>query len=236
MRKIRFEFFIYDMKLKEKFRYGTDELGKIYFMSDLHYNHFNILRMGPRPEFNTVEEMNDHIKKELSKLKKEDIVFDLGDLFWDVAQEEIYEVLGSCEAKIYKVLGNHDKQGYYIKDRNYGNGDLTKFFVRVADLFDAGFINSDTGKESTITFCHYPLMSWYRKGYGSLMIHGHNHGNLDAVNDASPDLRVDVGWDGKLAKEVGSFLVPIEKVIEHMKQKAGGDDFRSYVQNKCNVI
>ena len=172
------------------------------------------------------------------------VLWNLGDLFYGKLFSErplewlksYISVMKGKNRTLNIVLGNHDKQGYYIKDKNYGNGDLTKFFVRVADLFDAGFINSDTGKESTITLCHYPLMSWYRKGYGSLMIHGHTHGNLDAVNDASPDLRVDVGWDGKLAKEVGSFLVPIEKVIEHMKQKAGGDDFRSYVQNKCNVI
>lgn len=73
-----------------------------------------------------------------------------------------------------------------------------------------------------------------RKGVAYLT--GNCHGNIDWLNDESPDLRVDVGFDGELAKKVGSFLISFEDIFEHMKQKAGTDDFFHYVQSKCKEL
>lgn len=84
--------------------------------------------------------------------------------------------------------------------------------------------------------CHYPMISWYQKSRGSFGVFGHCHGNIDWLNNESPDLRVDVGFDGELAKKVGSFLISFEDIFEHMKQKAGTDDFFHYVQSKCKEL
>ena len=69
------------MKIKDKFILKEGS-GKIYFMSDLHYGHNNVIKYDDRG-FDTVENMNSYIVSELNKLNPNDIVFDLGDMFWN---------------------------------------------------------------------------------------------------------------------------------------------------------
>ena len=61
------------------------------------------------------------------------------------------------------------------------------------------------------------------------MLFGHCHGNIDLYIDSTPDLRVDVGLDGSLARSYGSFILPFSTIYDHMVQKAGTDDFVEYV-------
>ena len=61
-----------------------------------------------------------------------------------------------------------------------------------------------------LTLCHYPMVTWNHKPYGSIMLHGHCHGKLDEHNRLSSDLRFDVGIDGELAKlPEDSFQAPL---------------------------
>jgi hypothetical protein len=62
------------------------------------------------------------------------------------------------------------------------------------------------------------------------MVHGHCHGNIDDYNLRSGDLRVDVGIDGKLARECGG-LIPLERLYEHFLNVARSDDFAQYVHD-----
>ena len=56
------------------------ERQKIFFTSDLHFGHENVLRFDNRP-FETVEEMDDElIKRWNDKVAKGDLVYVLGDL------------------------------------------------------------------------------------------------------------------------------------------------------------
>ena len=52
------------MKIKEAFNIGEGH-GRLWFMSDLHYNHANVIKFNKRP-FETVEEMNEYIEEELA--------------------------------------------------------------------------------------------------------------------------------------------------------------------------
>ena len=65
------------MKLKKLF--DLSEIpGQIYFMSDLHYNHENIMYMGDGRGFDSLEVMNAYILNTLrGTLTPDDIVFDL---------------------------------------------------------------------------------------------------------------------------------------------------------------
>ena len=93
------------------------------------------------------------------------------------------------------------------------------------------------GRDYKLTLCHDPMISWNGKARGTLMIHGHCHGNIDNINTESTDLRVDVGFDGLLAKKTGSFLISFEDILEYMKEKTGGSlDFMKHAQEKCKAL
>lgn len=80
---------------------------KIWFTSDTHFGHKNILTFCERP-FNSVEEMdNAIIERWNSKVEKDDIVFHLGD-FAFASNKRWQELIYKLNGKIYLILGNHD--------------------------------------------------------------------------------------------------------------------------------
>lgn len=80
---------------------------KIWFTSDTHFGHKNILTFCERP-FNSVEEMdNVIIEKWNSKVGKDDIVFHLGD-FAFASNKRWQDLIYKLNGKIYLILGNHD--------------------------------------------------------------------------------------------------------------------------------
>lgn len=80
---------------------------KIWFTSDTHWGHQNIIRFCNRP-WKTVEEMDEAlIENWNSVVRKDDIVFHLGD-FAFAPNWRWKELLGQLNGHIYLVLGNHD--------------------------------------------------------------------------------------------------------------------------------
>lgn len=215
------------MKITEAFQ---TKKNKLWFMSDLHYNHENVIKFNRRP-FENVKEMNWHIEQELiTKVGPGDILFDMGDLFWKTDETTMKNVISLASPKEwYKILGNHDNYNVYRKSY------IGTLFTLLSDILE---INVDhEGRNYRFTLCHYPMISWNGKARGTLMIHGHCHGNIDNINTESTDLRVDVGFDGLLAKKTGSFLISFEDILEYMKEKAGGSlDFMKHAQEKCNAL
>ena len=215
------------MKITEAFQ---TKKNKLWFMSDLHYNHENVIKFNRRP-FENVKEMNWHIEQELiTKIGPGDILFDMGDLFWKTDETTMKNVISLASPKEwYKILGNHDNYNVYRKSY------IGTLFTLLSDILE---INVDhEGRNYRLTLCHYPMISWNGKARGTLMIHGHCHGNIDNINTESTDLRVDVGFDGALAKKTGSFLISFEDILEYMKEKAGGSlDFMKHAQERCNAL
>ena len=215
------------MKITEAFQ---TKKNKLWFMSDLHYNHENVIKFNRRP-FENVKEMNWHIEQELiTKVGPGDILFDMGDLFWKTDETTMKNVISLASPKEwYKILGNHDNCNVYRKSY------IGTLFTLLSDILE---INVDhEGRNYRLTLCHYPMISWNGKARGTLMIHGHCHGNIDNINTESTDLRVDVGFDGALAKKTGSFLISFEDILEYMKEKAGGSlDFMKHAQERCNAL
>ena len=153
------------MKIKEAFNIGEGH-GRLWFMSDLHYNHANVIKFNKRP-FETVEEMNEYIEEELAvKVQHNDVIFDMGDLFWRTSENKMKDVIKLAGPKEwYKILGNHDKYDVYKKSY------IGSMFTQIADLMD---INVNyLGKNYKLMLCHYPMISWYQKSRGSFGIFGH---------------------------------------------------------------
>lgn len=80
----------------------------IYFISDTHFNHKNIIKYCNRP-FDNVEQMNETLVKNWNDIiSEEDIVYHLGD-FALGSKEFIQKILNKLKGKKYLIRGNHDK-------------------------------------------------------------------------------------------------------------------------------
>lgn len=214
------------MKIKEIFKHC--ESGRLFFMSDLHYNHFNVLSMDKR-SFNSIDEMNSYIVEELkTKLTPGDTLFDLGDLFWSCNIETCKNVLESIPTKnIYKLMGNHDKPEIYI-DRD-GNS-IHKYFKEIADIMDIKV--EYNGTLYRVALSHYPIIDYNYMYGGGLHLFGHTHGHMDSWTQNNSRLMVDVGFSASLSKSCGSFLIPFDYIVEHFEKKTSGLKFTKWANEK----
>jgi calcineurin-like phosphoesterase family protein len=79
----------------------------IFFTSDLHFGHKNILTYCPRP-YKTVEEMNETLVNNWNSVVSSiDTVYVLGDLMMSYEQGKNY--VKRLQGKKYLIFGNHDK-------------------------------------------------------------------------------------------------------------------------------
>ncbi|MDE5628656.1 MAG: metallophosphoesterase [Muribaculaceae bacterium] len=83
------------------------EASRVFFTSDTHFNHTNIISYCKRP-FSDIHEMNETIIANWNNvIGPDDIVFHLGD-FGLGGAEEWNRILSRLNGKIYLILGNHD--------------------------------------------------------------------------------------------------------------------------------
>lgn len=100
----------------------------VFFTSDTHFNHANILKFCERP-FKTIDEMNEVLIDNWNKVVKEDdIVFHLGDFCFGGPQLW-NKFLERLNGKKYLILGNHDMQ--YVSRDSFQKYTI-RFFEDVA--------------------------------------------------------------------------------------------------------
>ena len=134
----------------------------IFFTSDQHFGHFNIIRLCRRP-FGTVEEMDEALlSKWNAKVKADDTVYILGDLFFRAAKVE--SILKALNGRKHLIVGNHDHT--WMK-----RVAASDYFASVQTLKEVEI----DGR--VLTLCHYPMLSYpqARRGY---MVYGHIHNNV----------------------------------------------------------
>ena len=219
------------MKIKQVF--DLDSLkGNLYFMSDLHIGHENVLKLDNRP-FNEVNEMNQYILNELkNKLTPEDILIDLGDTFWRHSEKDCCNFIDEIPANtIIHIMGNHDKYPLYYHQYS----KLRQKFFMVADILD--IVVKKDKKLYQLALSHYPLLEWNGQYNGALMIHGHTHGHMDKFNESSIHLRVDIGFSSDLAKRVGTFILSFNDILNYFTEKTNGTEFFKWAkQYECGSL
>ena len=131
----------------------------IYYTSDLHLGHANIIKLCNRP-FSDVTAMNEAlINNWNARITNADTVYIIGDLMFRTADDPtIY--LDRLKGKKHLIIGNHDKS--WMK-----KVELSKYFESVERMLVFG-----NGK-CKVTLCHYPMMSFE----GKYLIYGHIHNN-----------------------------------------------------------
>lgn len=135
---------------------------KIFFTSDNHFFHKNIIKYESRP-FKSIEEMTEvMLNKWNTKINKNDQVYILGDFAFG-NPEEICNLLDKLNGNKFLIRGNHD---HVIK-----NKEVRDKFGWVKDYY---LLKYDGLK---IVLFHYPIAVWDCKHYNSLHLFGHIHSN-----------------------------------------------------------
>lgn len=184
-------------------------MSEIYFASDFHFGHANILKFCPRPHA-SVEEMNEAVLKDINDTVREnDTLYYLGDFVFckNKYLEEAKKFRDRINCKrLILLYGNHDKES------------LGQLFSEAYDYFQLKI----SGKKYIL--CHYPIMSWNSNHHGSMHLHGHTHAQLNTFIDSTKLIEskmLDVGIDN-LQRLRGSYKpIHIEEVNEFMDNKKG---------------
>lgn len=154
-----------------KFNINTKE--KLFFTSDLHLSHENIIKYCNRP-FSSVGEMDEYLISNWNEeVGKKDRVVMAGDFVFKNKRHLIDRLNG----EIIWVVGNHDYD-------EFGKATSYKYVeIGYGDI--------------VICVSHYPMLAWNKKSYGSYMLHGHCHGTMnDKVLAFDKSMKIlDVGVD-----------------------------------------
>ena len=163
---------------------------KLFFTSDTHFHHKNIIKFCNRP-FGDERIMDFALISNWNKVvPKDGIVFHAGDFAMTSRIDYIESIVSQLNGKIYLTLGNHDLQNRFdrqvVRDIFHQTDDMFYLTVRDEEL-DGGHVN--------FQICHYPFLYWRR---GSYMLHGHVHsGPFSTANEIVPyhSMRYDIGVD-----------------------------------------
>lgn len=142
------------------------EKQKIFFTSDLHFGHENVIRFDNRP-FNAVEEMDEEmIKRWNAKVGKGDIVYVLGDFIWKAATNEAVSIIRRLNGQIILIKGNHD--------RFLHNAAAKKALAGIKD-YDDICVTLEDGTTRRCILSHYFIPFYNGHRYQAIHLHGHSH-------------------------------------------------------------
>lgn len=162
---------------------------EIFFTSDQHYGHRNILKFCHRP-FDSVEEMTEAlIERHNEVVKNGDLVYIVGDMFWrNFGDDNAEKVLKRLNGQFYYIWGNHEE----LLESNKHLRDRFVWLKERTIIHPNGAPN--------IVLDHYAGRVWNGSHRGYWQLYGHSHGQLsDAVIDGTSmdesSLSMDVGVD-----------------------------------------
>lgn len=148
----------------------------IYFTSDLHFCHSNIIKLSKRP-FKNVEEMNNTLVQNWNScISDDDEVYVLGDFSYRGSVQEVNTILKKLKGKKYLIKGNHDG---FINDKAFDS----KAFEWIRDYHILSY------KEINLVLFHYPILEWQGFFGDSLHLYGHVH---NSTKDEKQRKRLDI--------------------------------------------
>ena len=158
---------------------------KIFFTSDTHLGHNNVIKFSGRPYENVQEMGDDFIAKWNEVVSENDYIFHLGDFSWFNGTTDIYKIISKLNGQIYIVPGNHDKEHKFDLCEK-----LSKFHLcsDIAVLYIRNIIEDKPQKALEVFLCHYPLMTWPHRHNYALQLFGHIHSGPTSKGDIDQDL------------------------------------------------
>ncbi len=161
----------------------------IFFTSDTHYGHSNIIKYSKRP-FKDAKEMDEAlIENYNSVVKPNDQVYHLGDFSWPDPQNYFNKLNGQK----HLVIGNHDD--FHQHKPLKWNWIKNSYDLKINGL--------------TIILYHYGQRVWNKMHHGALHVYGHSHGTLPPYGK-SCDIGVDC-WN--------YYPVSLDQLVEFLNKQ-----------------
>lgn len=167
----------------------TLDCKEVFFTSDTHFFHKNVIEYCNRP-FNNVEEMNEGIINLWNEVvPKDGIVFHLGDVCFG-GKTRLEAVVPRLNGTIYLIRGNHDVKNippYLFKDV------YEQLMIKV--------VGDEEIPEQKIFMHHFPFLTWPEKEQGCWQLFGHLHlkndiNNRNPIKDKLSINQLEIGVDG----------------------------------------
>lgn len=159
-------------------------LSNVFFTSDTHFGHANIMRFNPQTRYRgvakTVDEMDELMINAWNEVVPTNgVVYHLGDVSFHKRSNtaRASEILNRLNGTIHLIYGNHDS---IIRETTA----LSQRFASAQEYLELKFV------DQKIVLCHFPFAVWNRGHHGSWNLYGHCHGSFQAVGR-----QADVGWD-----------------------------------------
>lgn len=194
-------------------------MSNIYFTSDWHFSHANIIKFCPTFRQIPPDEMNEYlITLWNSTVGPDDVVYNLGDVSFSHDLKVIEKTLSQLNGKHHLILGNHDglisrhRERFLSAKKQDGNPMLSS----VHDYLKLSFRQL----KRTLILSHYPMIEWDGCHKGWYHLYGHLHDRLAQVQGRA----LNVGFDlhGRLLSldDVDGFLRDLPK-ISHFGREDG---------------
>lgn len=170
---------------------------KVFFSSDQHFWHRNVLRFCQRP-FTDIKEMGETLIENWNRVVSPgDIVFTLGDLFWFENTRDIVKILNKLNGEIHIVPGNHDTEHMFSRV----NDPRITVHDSVVTVYLRNWFEDSPQKPLELYLTHVPAMTWPHRGQPNVYhFFGHIHSGPRCENAMDSDLPLwptmyDVGVD-----------------------------------------
>lgn len=154
----------------------------VFFTSDTHFGHANILRYCDRP-FGSIKEHDEALlQRAWETVGAEAVLIHLGDVAF--GREAAHFVDRLPGATRILVAGNHDEQ----KTLEAPGWDRVVPYLELT-------LTGGRGGSRRLVLSHYPFEVWNGGHKGVMHLHGHSHGRLPSLLKDRGGSRLDVGVD-----------------------------------------
>ena len=139
-----------------------------YFISDMHFGHEDRVKWDARPFKDAAEMFSVMRERWNARVREDDDVWIVGDFtyYGETDDENIRHYALNLNGRKHLIYGNHD-------DRIKNSPALQHLFC---ECVYEKFIERDGRK---IFLAHYPMVEWYRRPQGCVLIYDHIHGSCD---------------------------------------------------------
>ncbi len=157
----------------------------IWFTSDTHFGHENVLNFCDRP-WESIAAMNNELINTINYwVKPDDTLYHLGDYSFRMTVQDAADLRKQIKCKdVHLIPGNHDK--------NWERPDISWVF-RVEKP-----ICVLKAEKRKFVLSHYPMADWQGMKHESIHLHGHIHSkgvHYNELNRIQGLYRYDVGID-----------------------------------------